>query len=176
MIVTGGPEPEHRFHDGSGHQTLNASRHERIAREQLTFNYCKLGVSHSIEVQLAWLCTKSTRMRDDYSRKGAKAQSATAFLWVFFAPLRLCARNFFFQQRSSKRLSTFRAKARSSYRYTCRCAKGASSPRKGPCPPSDSSSINESSFSLIRADTRLNVKGASYVSKRTRRTSAPTPT
>ena len=31
----------------------------------------------------------------NFSRKGAKAQSATAFPRVFFAPLRLCARNFF---------------------------------------------------------------------------------
>src|ERR1041384_5125987 len=30
---------------------------------------------------------------EDFSRKGAKAQSAIAFLNVFFAPLRLCARN-----------------------------------------------------------------------------------
>jgi hypothetical protein len=28
---------------------------------------------------------------EELSRKGAKAQSATAFLRVFFAPLRLCA-------------------------------------------------------------------------------------
>ena len=30
-----------------------------------------------------------------FSRNGAKAQSATAFLRVFFAPLRLCARKYF---------------------------------------------------------------------------------
>jgi hypothetical protein len=30
-----------------------------------------------------------------FSRKGAKAQSAAAFLAVFFAPLRLCGRNVF---------------------------------------------------------------------------------
>src|SRR5215217_7764895 len=34
------------------------------------------------------LCTKSTSLRDELSRKGAKAQSATAFLSVAFAPLR----------------------------------------------------------------------------------------
>ena len=33
---------------------------------------------------------------EDLSRKGAKAQSATAFQRVFFASLRLCARIFFF--------------------------------------------------------------------------------
>src|SRR5215216_7846037 len=32
------------------------------------------------------------RSTEELSRKGAKAQSATAFLRVFFAPLRLCAR------------------------------------------------------------------------------------
>ena len=30
---------------------------------------------------------------EDFSRKGAKTQSAAAFLRVFFAPLRLCVRN-----------------------------------------------------------------------------------
>jgi hypothetical protein len=34
---------------------------------------------------------KQSSFSDDFSRKGAKAQSATAFLRVFFAPLRLCA-------------------------------------------------------------------------------------
>jgi hypothetical protein len=49
MIVTGGPEPEHRFHEGSGHQTLDASRHEHIAREQLTFNYAFASACRSVE-------------------------------------------------------------------------------------------------------------------------------
>src|SRR3954454_14509234 len=34
----------------------------------------------------------------DFSRKGEKAQSAAAFLEVFFAPLRLCGRNIFLSQ------------------------------------------------------------------------------
>jgi len=34
----------------------------------------------------------------ELSRKGAKAQSATAFLKGFFAPLRLCARKMFGQR------------------------------------------------------------------------------
>ena len=37
------------------------------------------------------LCTKSSSMKEDVSRKGAKVQSAAAFLWSFlctFAPLR----------------------------------------------------------------------------------------
>ena len=40
--------------------------------------------------------TTALLYREDLARKGAKAQSATAFLRPFFAPLRLCARTFFF--------------------------------------------------------------------------------
>ncbi len=38
------------------------------------------------------LSTKSTLLREEVSRKGAKTQSAAAFHWTFFAPLRLCGR------------------------------------------------------------------------------------
>jgi thiol-disulfide isomerase/thioredoxin len=38
---------------------------------------------------------KAPHAGGDLSRKGAKTQSATAFLTVFFAPLRLCGRPFF---------------------------------------------------------------------------------
>ena len=40
----------------------------------------------------------SALVGEELSRKGAKAQSATAFLRVFFAPLRLCARQMFAQR------------------------------------------------------------------------------
>ncbi len=38
------------------------------------------------------LCTKSALCREQVSRKGAKTQSAAAFWWTVFAPLRLCGR------------------------------------------------------------------------------------
>ena len=38
---------------------------------------------------------ESTEEEEDISRKGAKAQSAAAFLRVFFAPLRLSVRKLF---------------------------------------------------------------------------------
>jgi len=34
---------------------------------------------------------QSSLSEEDFSRKGAKTQSAAAFLSVFFAPLRFCA-------------------------------------------------------------------------------------
>jgi len=43
---------------------------------------------------------------EDFSCKGAKAQSAAAFLRVIFAPLRLCVRNSFFLKVPSEDLST----------------------------------------------------------------------
>jgi hypothetical protein len=45
---------------------------------------------------VSWLCTKDPGRiggKNYFSRKGAKAQSAATFLEVFFASLRLCARN-----------------------------------------------------------------------------------
>jgi len=45
-------------------------------------------------------------MRENFWRKGAKAQSAAAFLRFFFAPLRLCVEEFL----PTERFSTFRAK------------------------------------------------------------------
>ena len=53
------------------------------------------------------LCTKSTARKEDFLHKGAKAQSAPAFLKVFFAPLR---EKQFLSQRRHRVFSTFRAK------------------------------------------------------------------
>ena len=49
--------------------------------------------------------------REDLSRKDAKAQSAAAFLRVFFASLRLCARRIFPAKAFQRGLSTLRAKS-----------------------------------------------------------------
>jgi hypothetical protein len=54
--------------------------------------------------------TASTLYGEDFSRNGAKAQSATACLWVFVAPLRLCVRKIFLPSGPRSNLSTFRAK------------------------------------------------------------------
>jgi hypothetical protein len=61
-------------------------------------------------LRLELACPKSSSTEKNLSRKGAKAQSATAFLRLFFAPLRLCARIFFSFRDLCMGLSTFRAK------------------------------------------------------------------
>jgi hypothetical protein len=43
----------------------------------------------------AYCLPQSIDTGTEFSRKGAKAQSAIAFARVFFAPLRLCARELF---------------------------------------------------------------------------------
>jgi hypothetical protein len=47
--------------------------------------------------------------------------------------------------------------------YKRRSARGATSPRKGPCPPIEPYEGCEPSFSLNGADSRHAVKGDSYV-------------